>query len=241
MLASLHCITNSHPCLVPQAALAQLQAYLSESGNVSEADAAALQQLSALVEPRGRDGSSGAATGSVSSTLAPGGGDSMAAWSAGRREGAALVTDPDSAMTSVEATGGGAVSSASSSSGGTTAEVPDVPPADLSRLPPEVAERCAGTVGDWCGQYLMQVPIPTKVMLCMLRWRKAPAVCRSQYAEGAGCSAITDNDSLMHAGSASWDEGLPARLQWRRRMPSGLWILPVPGRQVQRYLHREWV
>ena len=50
-----------------------------------------------------------------------------------------------------------------------------MPPADLSRLPPEVAERCAGTVGDWCGQYLMQVPIPAKVMLCMLLWQKAPA------------------------------------------------------------------
>jgi hypothetical protein len=168
VLASLHCVTTGHPRLVPQAALAQLQAYLAASGNVSEADAAALQQLLALVELHGKASSSGTATGSVSGALAPGGGDSMAAWAAGRREGAALVTDPDSAMTSAEATGSGAVSSASSSSGGTAAEVPDLPPADLSRLPSEVAERCAGTVGVWCGQYLMQVPVPTKVMLCML-------------------------------------------------------------------------
>lgn len=186
LLASLHCVTTEHPCLVPQAALTQLRAYLAASGNVSEADAAALQQLLALVEPHGKAGGSGAATGSVSGALAPGGGDSMAVWAAGRREGAALVTDPDSATTSAEATGSGAVSSASSSGGGTTAEVPDAPPADLSGLPPEVAERCAGTVGDWCGQFLMQAPIPTKVMLCMLRWQKAPAVCCSQSAEGVG-------------------------------------------------------
>ena len=165
MLASLHCVTKSHPCLVPQAALTQLRAYLAASGNVSEADAAALQQLLALVEPHRKDGGGGAATGSVSGAPAPGGGDSMAAWAAGRREGAALVTDPDSAMTSAEETGSGAVSSTSSSSGGTTAEVPDLPPADLSGLPPEIAERCAGTVGDWCGQYLTQDPIPTKVLL----------------------------------------------------------------------------
>ena len=170
MLPSLHRVSNNHPFFMPQAALAQLQAYLSASGNVSEADAAALQQLLALVEPHGKDGGSGAATGSVSVALAPGGGDSMAAWVAGSREGDAQATDPDSAMTNAEATANGTVSSALSNSRGTgTAEVPDLPPADLSGLPPEIGERCAGTVGDWCGQYLTQVPIPTKVKRCMLR------------------------------------------------------------------------
>lgn len=48
-------------------------------------------------------------------------------------------------------------------SGSTTANVPDLPPADLSHLPPEIAARCAGTAGNWCGKYLMQKPIPGKV------------------------------------------------------------------------------
>lgn len=46
--------------------------------------------------------------------------------------------------------------------GSTHTDVPDLPPADLSHLPPEIAVRCAGTVGDWCGRYLMQKPIPGK-------------------------------------------------------------------------------
>jgi hypothetical protein len=30
-------------------------------------------------------------------------------------------------------------------------------------LPPEIAKRCQGTVGTWCGKFLMQKPIPSKV------------------------------------------------------------------------------
>jgi hypothetical protein len=32
-------------------------------------------------------------------------------------------------------------------------------------LPPEIAERCRGTAGDWCGRYFLQKPIPGKVRL----------------------------------------------------------------------------
>ncbi len=35
-----------------------------------------------------------------------------------------------------------------------------------AKLSSEVAERCEGTAGDWCGQYLMQEPIPAKVRGC---------------------------------------------------------------------------
>lgn len=37
------------------------------------------------------------------------------------------------------------------------------PSAWLKSLPPDIAARCAGTAGDWCGRYLMQTPIPAKV------------------------------------------------------------------------------
>ena len=32
-------------------------------------------------------------------------------------------------------------------------------------LPPEIAARCVGTAGDWCGEYFLQKPIPGKVRL----------------------------------------------------------------------------
>lgn len=32
-------------------------------------------------------------------------------------------------------------------------------------LTPEIAARCVGTVGDWCGEYFLQKPIPGKVRL----------------------------------------------------------------------------
>lgn len=35
-------------------------------------------------------------------------------------------------------------------------------------LPPEVAQRCEGTVGGWCGRYLLQEEIPTKVEFLIL-------------------------------------------------------------------------
>ncbi len=30
-------------------------------------------------------------------------------------------------------------------------------------LPAELQERCEGTVGDWCGRFFMQKPVPAKV------------------------------------------------------------------------------
>ena len=30
-------------------------------------------------------------------------------------------------------------------------------------LPPEVAARCEGTIGGWCGRYMLQDEIPAKV------------------------------------------------------------------------------
>lgn len=33
------------------------------------------------------------------------------------------------------------------------------------KLPPEIAARCVGTVGDWCGEYFLQKPIPGKASL----------------------------------------------------------------------------
>lgn len=38
----------------------------------------------------------------------------------------------------------------------------------LKTLPPDIAARCVGTAGDWCGRYLMQTPVPPKVLLWIL-------------------------------------------------------------------------
>ena len=32
-------------------------------------------------------------------------------------------------------------------------------------LPQELQERCQGTVGDWCGRFFMQKPVPARVRL----------------------------------------------------------------------------
>lgn len=57
-----------------------------------------------------------------------------------------------------------------SGSGSTGASHPVLSPEEgaegLARrpeLPPDVGKRCEGTVGDWCGGYIMQEPIPFKV------------------------------------------------------------------------------
>jgi len=38
-----------------------------------------------------------------------------------------------------------------------------------TKLSSEVAERCEGTAGDWCGRYLMQEPIPAKARGCTMQ------------------------------------------------------------------------
>ena len=46
-------------------------------------------------------------------------------------------------------------------SGGSSSSV------SAEKLPGEIAERCEGTIGDWCGRYLMQKPIPAKARLLL--------------------------------------------------------------------------
>ena len=40
-------------------------------------------------------------------------------------------------------------------------------------LPQELLKRCEGTVGDWCGRFFMQKPVPAKVRPAVGRGRSA--------------------------------------------------------------------
>ncbi len=173
-----------------QTALADLRVFLAAS-NLSEADTAALERVTALVADRtsGDLGSGGGAAAEhdadhpaafLSSGDGGGGGGSgelsgpsgAAAAEAGEQPGEAGEQPGEAGEQPAEqqnAAGQQEAADADSDGGGggkVVTPVPDPPPADLSLLPPEIAARCAGTAGTWCGKYLMQQSIPTKVRIC---------------------------------------------------------------------------
>ncbi len=54
----------------------------------------------------------------------------------------------------------------------------------LKTLPPDIAARCVGTIGDWCGRYLMQTPILPKVLLLIV------TSSRSAYSPSYNCAPL---------------------------------------------------
>ena len=80
------------------------------------------------------------------------------------RAAAAKVLDLVAAHTASSSGQQGDVPSADNRQRGSSGNSGDSGSGGLSpaKLPSEVAERCEGTAGDWCGRYLMQEPIPAK-------------------------------------------------------------------------------
>ena len=145
-------------------------------------------------------------------------------------------------------------------------------------MPSEVGQRCEGTVGDWCGRYLTQEPIPAKaspqtlatILGCALRadvstsWTSTRTAQQHRSGNRTVLPTFCDwapvvryaakqvpplvdtaqvgrrpTKCVPDSGAPARQQGLPGRLQQRRRcLPGGLRVLPVPRRLDRRRLHR---
>ena len=134
--------------------------------------------------------------------------------------------------------------------------------AATAKLPGEIAQRCEGTAGDWCGRYLVQQPIPAKASLQadpLLNGKRASYLntrlpnakagrCRTSMqwqlrllwtcALVCGCNRNPlTREPVSRSGAAARQQELPGRLQQRRGVPGGLRLLPLPRRLGRRRLH----